>query len=72
MVEGWGFGGAETFTNEVKVAEGNDGQRLGWAAELGGEATANGVKEGRVGRGTKGAGDIGGLELSGGGTVGNG
>jgi hypothetical protein len=66
-LEGWGFGGAEIISDEVNVAEGN-GQRLGWVAEeeFGGEAAdcdvfaKDGVKESDVGKGTKGAGDIGG------------
>ncbi len=58
-LKGWGFRGADTFTDEVKVAEGN-GQRLGWVAEedFGSEAVADCVKEDGIGRGAKGAGDI--------------
>jgi hypothetical protein len=67
MLEGWGSGGAGAFVDEVKVAEGN-GQRLGWVAaeDFGGEAadcdasTADGVKDGGVGREIKGTVDIGG------------
>ncbi len=49
-----GAGGAKVFSDEVKVAEGN-GKRFGWVAEeyFGGEAAANGIEEGGVGRGAE-------------------
>ena len=38
-MKGWGFGGAEVFSDDVKVAEGGE-EGLGWVAEekFGGEA----------------------------------
>jgi hypothetical protein len=48
-LEGWGFGGAEISTDELKVTEGN-GQKLGWVAkeDFGNEAAVDCVKEGGV------------------------
>ncbi len=65
-MEGWGFGGAEIFTDEVKWprAMDRDCGGLRWrilvkVADCDASA-AGGVKECGVGRGIKGAGDIGG------------
>ena len=64
-MKGWGFGRAEVFADDVKVAEGGE-EGLGRVAEekFGGEAAdgdvsaADGVKEGRVRGRAEGAGDI--------------
>jgi hypothetical protein len=62
---GWGFGRAQVLSNYVQVTKGGK-EGLGWVAEkkFGSEAAGcgisavDGVKEGGVGRGAKGAGDI--------------
>jgi hypothetical protein len=64
-LKGWGFGRAEVFADDVKVAEGGE-EGLGRVAEekFGGEAAdgdvsaADGVKEGRVRGRAEGAGDV--------------